>query len=901
MALAPGAQFGPYQIVSPIGAGGMGEVYRARDTRLDRDVAIKVLPPHLADDASARSRFEREAKAIAALSHPNILAVYDVGTVDGTAFVVMELLEGETLRQRLSPPSGSGSAALPARKVIQIGIDIAQALAAAHEKQVVHRDIKPENVFVAADGHVKLLDFGLARHGAPATRELSATDAATELRKTDPGTVLGTIGYMASEQVKGLAVDHRADIFALGCVLYEMASGRRPFERASTAETMSAILRDDPPDLVPESGAVAASLEPIVRHCLEKRPEERFQSARDLAFALQSLGTGGAGAVSQASSGASLPRPVEATPRRRVSTGLIVAAAGVAIAAFAAGRFSGGGAAPAGAGLRIERFQQVTDVAGVETSPTLSPDGKTIVYVSAKDGSLQIYSQRVGSRSATALTSGSSNTTPAFSPEGERIVFRSDRNGGGIFLMTSSGESITRVSDEGFSPSWSPDGTQVVVARGTFVSPTDVASTAPGLFAIDVKSGTKRELIKTGQTLQPAWSPHGYRVAYFTLRQGTGQRDLFTVAADGSEAEGSAIEVTNDAPMDWSPSWSPEGDYLYFSSNRGGTMNLWRVPINERTGRVLGEPEPVTTPSHWSGMISFSRDGLTMAFASLDWRSSLLRQNLDPATGTLIGTPTPLLRGSRPIRDHAISPDGQWVAFNETAAREDLFVARVDGTEYRRLTDDAARDRGPAWSPDGKTLYFYSDRGGTYDIWKIDPDGSHPEQLTKGTNANFPVVSPDGTRLAFTGVSAAGLSIRPVGADMNAFPPIEPPMSDGLKLWAFSWSADGSRLLGFAARTNGTVQGPALYDIAAKQYRLIGGQEDEGFCWPVWLRDGRRFLIRTTSGISLVNADTGARKLLTHVRGYTIGKSLSVAADNTWYSYTETGTEGDLWIAVVRR
>jgi eukaryotic-like serine/threonine-protein kinase len=327
MALSRGAQFGPYQILAPIGAGGMGEVYRARDTRLDRDVAIKVLPSHLADDPAARARFEREAKAIAALSHPNILAVYDVGTVDRTAsgehsrtaFVVMELLEGDTLRQRLTIASESGSAALPIRKVVQIGIDIAQALAAAHEKQIIHRDIKPENVFVAADGHVKLLDFGLAKAlDSNAASATAGASAATEIRQTDPSVVMGTVGYMAPEQVKGLAVDHRADIFALGCVLYEMASGRRPFERTSAAETMTAILRDEPPDLVRDSGAVPASFEPIVRHCLEKRPEERFQSARDLAFALHSLSSGSAGAAAQPSIGGSLPRGAESKERARV-------------------------------------------------------------------------------------------------------------------------------------------------------------------------------------------------------------------------------------------------------------------------------------------------------------------------------------------------------------------------------------------------------------------------------------------------------------------------------------------------------------------------------------------------------------------------------------------------------
>src|SRR6185436_2595922 len=310
MSLSAGARLGAYSIVSKLGSGGMGDVYRARDTRLDRDVAIKVLPPHLATDEAARARFEREAKAIAALSHPNILAVYDVGAEDGVAFVVMELLEGETLRQRLSETAG-GSTALSIRKVTQIGIEIAHGLAAAHDKQIVHRDVKPENIFIAADGRVKILDFGLARQTGPVPS--GASDVATQLQHTDPGTVLGTIGYMAPEQVKGGAVDHRADIFSLGCVLYEMASGRRPFARDTAAETMTAILRDDPPDLVRDSGAIPAAFEPIVRHSLEKRPEERFQSARDLAFALQSLGTGAA--ATTASSAFAAPATPQ-TPRR---------------------------------------------------------------------------------------------------------------------------------------------------------------------------------------------------------------------------------------------------------------------------------------------------------------------------------------------------------------------------------------------------------------------------------------------------------------------------------------------------------------------------------------------------------------------------------------------------------
>jgi Tol biopolymer transport system component len=901
MSLAAGDRLGSYEILAPIGAGGMGEVYRARDSRLDRDVAIKVLPAHLAADEAARARFEREAKAVAALSHPNILAVYDVGADRGLAFVVMELLEGETLRTRLTSVAGSGrtAAGLPIRKVIQIGVDLANGLAAAHDRQVVHRDLKPENVFLASDGRVKILDFGLARQGAPAS---GSTDAATQMQ-TDPGTVLGTVGYMAPEQVKGLAVDHRADIFSLGCVLYEMTSGRQAFVRDTAAETMTAVLRDEPADLARDSAGVPAAFDPIVRHCLEKRAEERFQSARDLAFALQSIGS--TSSASGANVAATLA-PAAATSRasRRMFAG-VLAVAGAAVM-FAAGWFLRSGVAgTTGGAPSVTQFQQVTDSAGVETAPTLSPDGKTVVYSSDATGQSQLYSLRVGARTAVPLTREFNNMTPAFSPDGDRIAFYSSREGGGIFLMTATGESITRLSDSGFWPSWSPDGREIVVCLGTFNSPMDLGSSVPGLMAVDVKSGKKRDIVKRGIALQPAWSPHGFRVAFFGLRPNSGQRDIWTVAADGSEAETDAQAlkaVTNDPALDWSPVWSPDGQHLYFSSNRGGTMNVWRVAINERTGVVQGDPEPVTAPSGWSGLMSFSRDGSAMAFASLEWRSTLLRQGFDSAREALTGPPTPILKGSRPIRDHDISPDGQWIAFNESRTQEDLFVARTDGTQYRRLTDDAARDRGPAWSPDGSRIVFYSDRGGHYDLWSIHPDGSHLEPITEGSSGNFAVWSPAGDRLAFSGINAKGLVL--VKGDAHAARELnpEPPLNSTDAFWPFSWSRDGSRLAGTILTPNGSVSGLAAYDVRSRQYRAIKASLNaSGWLLPVWLADGRRLLVRSADGISLVNAETGAVKPLVSVRGYSIGRCLSLARDNTWFSYTETGTEGDIWVAVFKK
>src|SRR5262245_11451016 len=286
MNITTGTRRGPYEITSPRGAGGMGEVYRARDTRLGRYVAVKVLPSSFSDDEQRLHRFEQEACAAGALNHPNILAIHDVGKHDGSPYVVSELLEGETLRERLG--AHASSVPLPQRKAIDYSLQIARGLAAAHEKGIVHRDLKPENIFITKDGRAKILDFGLAKLTEPANGQ-SKTDIPTRRIDTDPGMVMGTVGYMSPEQVRGRPVDHRSDIFSFGAILYEMLTGKRAFHGESAAETMSAILKEDPPDLSESNKNVAPALERVVGHCLEKNPEERFHSARDLAFAIEAL------------------------------------------------------------------------------------------------------------------------------------------------------------------------------------------------------------------------------------------------------------------------------------------------------------------------------------------------------------------------------------------------------------------------------------------------------------------------------------------------------------------------------------------------------------------------------------------------------------------------------------
>jgi eukaryotic-like serine/threonine-protein kinase len=426
MTLSAGTRLGPNEILSPLGAGGMGEVYRARDPRLGRDVAIKVLPASLSNDADRLRRFEQEARAAGVLNHPNITAVYDVGTHLGSPYIVQELLEGETLRSELA----SGS--LSPRKAIDYALQIAHGLAAAHEKAIVHRDLKPENLFVTQDGRVKILDLGLAKLIHPETSLQEQTSAPTQTRGTEPGVVMGTVGYMSPEQARGHPADHRSDIFSFGSILYEMLSGRSPFRGESAVETMSAILKEDPADLSETNRSLPAGLERLVRHCLEKRPEQRFQSARDIAFDLETM-----------SSAASVPPPtlVPARARRRWLHRAAVALVPVAtlIVGLVLGSRIRSGASPV--------FHQLTFQRGTMLSARFAPDGQAILYGAAWNGNpFEVFETRAGSTLSRSLGL----------PPGD------------VFAVSDSG-SVALSLDRHFASAWMTQGTlaQVALAGGS--------------------------------------------------------------------------------------------------------------------------------------------------------------------------------------------------------------------------------------------------------------------------------------------------------------------------------------------------------------------------------------------------------------------------------------------------
>ncbi len=578
VSLAGGSKLGPYEILAPIGAGGMGEVYRAKDPRLSREVAIKVLPASFSADADRLRRFEQEAKAAGILNHPNITAVYDIGEADGAPYVVQELLEGETLRLALA------SGKLPQRKVLDYALQIAHGLSAAHDKGIVHRDLKPENLFVTNEGRVKILDFGLAKLTQTGEGSGPQTNLPTAAG-TEPGVVMGTLGYMSPEQIKGKPADARSDIFAFGAIFYEMLSGKRAFHADSAGETMAAILKEEPPDLSVTNQSISPGIERIVRHCLEKTPEQRFHSAHDLAFDIEALSSA-SGHIAAAPG----RRRIRLMPALLVALGTL---AGVSLAfLFLRGRPGPGAAAASGA-----TYRRLTNMPGAETQPSLSPDGQTLAFVHLAGSAPAIWIQRAGGHNPIDLTPDCDREShwPAFSPDGTQIAYGSQCGEGGLFIMGATGESARRLGTFGSNPAWSPDGREIVYSTELVAGPYGRTGTSE-IWAIELASGKTRKLSGNLDAIQPSVSPHGLRIAYWALPAGGGQRDIWTIPYKGLAAGEKAVPVTQDAAFDWNPVWGPDGSTLYFLSNRDGAMNLWRVPIDEATGRPLGPADAGDAP-----------------------------------------------------------------------------------------------------------------------------------------------------------------------------------------------------------------------------------------------------------------------------------------------------------------
>jgi Tol biopolymer transport system component len=905
-----GRSLGHYEIIERIGAGGMGEVYLAHDTNLHRKVALKIFPAFFTQAPDRLRRFQQEARAASALNHPNILTVHEIGNVDSVNYIATEFVDGETLRDRIH------HAPLTITEILDIGTQVTSALAMAHEAGIIHRDIKPENIMLRPDGIVKVLDFGLAKLAQRPGIDLEAST----MVNTGDGMVMGTAQYMSPEQARGLEVDARTDIWSLGCVIYELLAGRSPFEAETPGDVIVAILEREPPPLTRFAPEIPSELDWMLKKALRKERGERYQTGIELLSDLRSLkkrlefetevdGTASpelytTGKSTRPSEGQRLTETTAQHVHPTSSAEYIVAGIKehkwaavlipVIILASAAGLLlyllPQRDPSAKGTSLRNTKFLQLTDQPGPEYFPSISPDGKELVYAGLDSENFDIYLRKVGGKNPINLTKDSPevDTQPAFSPDGQRIAFRSGRDGGGIFIMGATGENVRRLTNFGFNPAWSPDGKQVACADEGIVEPGGRNNLNSRVWAVDVATGEKRQITEV-DAVSPNWSPNGSRIAYQGRRNST-QRDIWTIPAGGGEP----VEVTNDEAMDWNPVWSPDGNYLYFISDRGGSMNLWRVPIEEQSGKVLGQFEAVTTPSPYISHLSFSRDGRRMLYANVIISGNIQRIEFDPVKETAVGQPARITQGSRRTLMSDLAPDGEWLAFDVQGDRQDdIFIVRRDGTGLRQLTDDEFKDRAPRWSPDGKRIAFFSDRSGKWEVWMIDADGSGIRQVTyTDAPAINPIWSPDGTRLVYRNSGKDPAIIDTAKSWHDQTPQTLPAMIDPpRRINVNSWSPDGRQLAGVAQGSEGIPKGIVVYSLASQKYAAL---TDSG-TGPAWLSDNRRLLFIDRRGIWRVDSQTKEIREILPLAPNRLG-GISIARDDRSIYFSVLSEEADVWM-----
>ncbi|HKP16485.1 MAG TPA: protein kinase, partial [Gemmatimonadaceae bacterium] len=849
----------------------MATVYLAHDVRHGRDVAIKVLHPDLGA-ALGGERFLSEIRTTARLQHPHILPLLDSGEADGLLYYVMPYVTGETLRDRLDRERQ-----LPIDDALRIAREVADALGDAHAHGIVHRDIKPENILLHG-GHAVVADFGIAL----------AVQSAGGHRITQTGLSLGTPQYMSPEQAMGeRTIDLRSDIYSLGAVTYEMLVGDPPFTGSTVQSIVAKVLTERPTSPSTLRDTIPPSVERAVLRALSKLPADRFATAEKFSDALAATDA----LPAAPSIGARPGTASQPAPRRSRVMDASVLAAVAFLAAAIAWSLARRGSVPDAA---WSSFTQLTDASGVETAPTLSPDGQYFAYASDARGTFDIYVQRVGGR-VPVLVAGDSTTDemwPAYSPDGQRIAY--NVHGGGIFIVGATGESPRRLTSFGANAAWSPDGKRIVFGSEEVRSAYNVNANGT-IWMVDVAGGEPKRIDRSASAdlYQPAWSPSGERIAFWSATGG--QRDLETMRTDGSDR----VKLTNDREVDFGPAWSPDGSSLYFASDRGGTMGLWRIGVDQSSGRPSGPPTPIASGVDVAMDLPHpSADGTTLLFRSMLESLNPAALTFDPASGR-VGEVRLLQNRTGTLTPTDVSPDGRWLALSSTFDRQqDIFIMKTDGTGLVRLTDDAPRDWNPRFTPDGKGLSFYSNLRGQYDAWTIRLDGSGRTRLSDfKPGTAFNMFAPDGKRLVAAilprkmVIGSAPWPMAPTNTKV-----LDVQVRDG-ELTPTYWSRSGRWISGYVANEGGDVIGFGVLDPATEKAHQLN--DDSRSYDLAWLPGDQKVVYFTNQGkLVMQDVTTLERRELggsLPFRPELIGGIIASPDGRTLY-YAARQSQANIWI-----
>jgi len=859
-----------YKILEKLGGGGMGVVYKAKDERLGREVALKFLPAHLSEDEEAKQRFIAEAKAASALDHPNICTIYEIDeTDDDQMFIAMAYYEGETLKKRMEREP------LSILKAIKIAVQIAQGLAQAHKNGIVHRDIKPANVIITRDGLVKIVDFGLAK--------------ITDVHITRTGWTLGTAAYMSPEQARGENVDHQTDIWSLGVIFYEMITRRYPFKGENSQSIIYSILNDEPDSPSTLQNDIPTPLDTIMLRCLEKEKEKRFQSAEEVDLGLESVLQEISG---QVSSGMSVLGTAPSPRSKRKTLLWPIIAITILLIVFIGYQIVQIKKRPVE--IKIGRTNQITHDPSLEIDPAISPDGKMLAYSVGDEGDMNIYVRQLSGGRAITLTQDVTEDSrwPRWSPDGSQIAFHSS---GTVYIVPTLGGAPRQLirGARGASHAWQPGGKKMAFAE------------INGIYIQSVYGEESTEITEIYDPHSLCFSPDGALLAYvagnsnFIFSNAIGNiapSSIWVISVQGGEP----IRIRESKYLNMSPVWTPDGKHLLFISDQDGSRDVYHIPM-DATGKPSGEAMRLTT-GLGAHTINLSRDGTSLVYSKFTHRSNIWSIPISTGGPISISRAQPVTAGNQVIEGMRVSWDGQWLVFDSNrSGNQDVYKQRLTGGEPIQLTTHSSNDYYPAWSPDGKAIAFYSLREGNRDIFVMSEEGGSIRQITQDSSDDIePDWSPDGQHLVFFSYRTGDVEIFVVSKNEEQSKWGVPRQLTSNGGQHAKWSPNGD-LIAFLEAAKLLVISPDNGDA-----RVIFSDSDrEKYPWPLflaWSPDGQTIYYKAfdkkwNANIWSVPVSGGTPKhLVIFDDPFRNSRRTEFTTDGQKFFFTLAENESDIWM-----